>query len=93
MPMQLIRGLHNLKKQSSCVLTIGNFDGVHQGHQKVFSATKKFSKKRKIKFGVLTFTPLPVMFFKKKIKNFRLSSESEKIKLLKTVTNNENYKF
>ncbi len=64
-------------------LAIGNFDGVHQGHQKVFSATKKFSKKRKIKFGVLTFTPLPVMFFKKKIKNFRLSSESEKIKLLK----------
>tara|TARA_B100000029_G_scaffold165271_1_gene161469 strand:- start:42 stop:980 length:939 start_codon:yes stop_codon:yes gene_type:complete len=63
-------------------LAIGNFDGVHTGHQKVFSETKKFSKKRKIKFGVLTFTPLPVMFFEKKIKNFRLSSEPEKIKLL-----------
>ena len=35
MPMQLIRGLHNLKKQSGCVLTIGNFDGVHTGHQEI----------------------------------------------------------
>ena len=62
-------------------IAIGNFDGVHKGHQKVFKNTKKFAKKNKIKFGVLTFTPLPVMFFNKKIKNFRLVSENLKLKL------------
>ena len=64
-------------------LAIGNFDGVHQGHQKVFKETNKFAKTKKIKFGVLTFTPLPIMFFNKNIKNFRLTSENEKIELFK----------
>ena len=64
-------------------IAIGNFDGVHLGHQKVFYETKKFVKKNKIKFGVLTFTPLPAMFFNKKIKNFRLVNEEKKFKLFK----------
>jgi len=64
-------------------IAIGNFDGVHKGHQKVFAETKKFAKKIKAKFGILTFTPLPVMFFNKKIKNFRLTSENEKLKIFK----------
>ena len=64
-------------------LAIGNFDGVHKGHQKVFRETRQFAKKKKVKFGVLTFTPLPVMFFYKNVKNFRLVTEEEKIKLFK----------
>jgi|TARA_B110000438_G_C15722335_1_gene610393 riboflavin kinase/FMN adenylyltransferase len=64
-------------------IVIGNFDGLHKGHQELFKKTKKISLKNKIKFGVLTFTPLPVMFFNKSIKNFRLTSENEKIKLIK----------
>ena len=66
-------------KYKRSAIAIGNFDGVHKGHQKVFQKTKKFSKKNKIKFGILTFTPLPVMFFNKKIKNFRLNSEKQKM--------------
>ena len=62
-------------------IAIGNFDGVHKGHQKIFKFAKKYSKKNKLKFGVLTFSPLPVMFFNKNIKNYRLSSENEKFKL------------
>jgi len=68
-------------KYKRSAIAIGNFDGVHKGHQKVFQKTKKFSKKNKIKFGILTFTPLPVMFFNKKIKNYRLVSENQKLKL------------
>ena len=67
------------KKYKRSSLAIGNFDGVHKGHQKVF----KFARKTKSKFGILTFSPLPVMFFNKKIKNYRLSSEDEKFRLLK----------
>jgi len=71
------------KRYKHSVLAIGNFDGLHKGHQKIFVGAKKFSKKNKIKFGVLTFTPLPVMFFSKKIKNYRLVSEKNKLRLFK----------
>jgi len=71
------------KRYKHSALAIGNFDGLHKGHQKIFVGAKKFSKKNKIKFGVLTFTPLPVMFFSKKIKNYRLVSEKNKLRLFK----------
>ncbi len=64
-------------------IAIGNFDGVHKGHQKVFNKAKKYAKIKKIKFGVLTFSPLPVMFFNKKIINYKLTSEKQKFKLFK----------
>ena len=71
------------KKFKNSAIAVGNFDGVHVGHQKVFKYTKKIAKKNKVKFGVLTFTPLPIMFFNKKIINFRLSSEDHKINTLR----------
>ena len=64
-------------------IAIGNFDGVHKGHQKVFNKAKKYAKIKKIKFGVLTFSPLPVMFFNKRIKNFRIASEDQKLNFFK----------
>ena len=73
--------ISNYYKKSA--LAIGNFDGVHLGHQKVFRETRLIAKRKKIKFGVLTFSPLPVMFFNKNIKNHRLVSENQKLKLLK----------
>ena len=68
------------KNYKGAAIAIGNFDGMHKGHQRVFKKTKKFAKKNKIKFGVLTFTPLPVMFLNKKIKNYRLITENQKLK-------------
>jgi len=69
------------KKYKNSAVAIGNFDGVHKGHQKVFKQAKKYAKKNKIKFGVLTFTPLPAMFFNQNIKNYRLVSENKKFQL------------
>ena len=71
------------KKYKSSAIAIGNFDGVHKGHQRVFVKARKFAKKNKIKFGILTFTPLPAMFFNKKVSNYRLTSEDQKFKILK----------
>ena len=71
------------KKYYNSAVAIGNFDGVHKGHQKVFLKTRKYARRNNIKFGVLTFTPLPVMFFNRKIKNFRLASENQIVDLLK----------
>ena len=81
--MKIFNSANIPKNYKASALAIGNFDGIHKGHQKVFRETKKFAKRKKVKFGVLTFTPLPTMFFYKNIKNFRLASEDEKINLFK----------
>ena len=81
--MKIFNNLNVVKKYKKSAIAIGNFDGVHKGHQKVFKYAKKYAKKLKIKFGILTFSPLPVMFFNKQIKNYKLTSEEEKYNLLK----------
>ena len=42
-------------KYKNSILLIGNFDGLHVGHQKLFNLAKKFKKKFKSKIGVITF--------------------------------------
>ena len=81
--MKIFSNTNIPKNYKRSALAIGNFDGIHKGHQKVFKKTIKFAKKNKIKFGVLTFTPLPVMFFDKKITNHRVLSEDQKLRFLK----------
>ena len=81
--MKIFNNLAISKQYQKSLLAIGNFDGVHIGHQKIFEHAKRHAKKYKSKFGILTFSPLPVMFFNKKIKNYRLASEDEKFKLFK----------
>ena len=49
--------------------------------KKFLSKQKNTQKKNKIKFGVLTFTPLHVMFFNRNIRNCRLVSENKKFQL------------
>ena len=65
------------------IILIGNFDGLHLGHQKLFSLANNFKKKHSLKLGVLTFEPMPKMYFNKTIKNFRISSQEQKIIFLK----------
>jgi riboflavin kinase / FMN adenylyltransferase len=84
--VKLIKIYNNLnlkKNHKGSIILIGNFDGVHQGHQKLFNLAKKFKKKFKLNIGVLTFEPMPKMFFNKKLKNFRISNFDQKINLLK----------
>jgi riboflavin kinase/FMN adenylyltransferase len=63
----------------SSVILIGNFDGLHSGHQKLFKQAQKFKKKLNLKLGVITFDPIPKMFFDKKIKNYRISNFNQKV--------------
>ena len=81
--MKIFNNTKIAKKYKRSSLAIGNFDGVHKGHQKVFIHTKKYARKYNLKFGILTFSPLPIMFFNKKIKNFRIASEDQKFNFLK----------
>ncbi len=65
------------------IILIGNFDGLHIGHQKLFKIANKFKLKHKIKIGVITFDPIPKMFFNPSLKNYRVSNFDQKISFLK----------
>ncbi|MBN2182646.1 MAG: bifunctional riboflavin kinase/FAD synthetase [Sedimentisphaerales bacterium] len=59
--MRVLESISELKKvKSGCVLTIGNFDGVHYGHQEILSAAKKISEKYRAECIAMTFEPHPV---------------------------------
>ena len=70
------------KRYKRSIILIGNFDGVHLGHQKLFKLAQSYKKKYKLKIGVINFDPMPKMFFNKSLKNFRLSSIEQKLNLL-----------
>ncbi len=47
--------------EKGCVLTIGNFDGVHIGHQEILSAAKQTAAERRTQLLVMTFEPHPLV--------------------------------
>ncbi|HEX5638012.1 MAG TPA: bifunctional riboflavin kinase/FAD synthetase, partial [Gammaproteobacteria bacterium] len=61
--MQLIRGLHNLKHHQPCALTIGNFDGVHRGHQALLQRLVDTARQLQLPACVMSFEPLPQEYF------------------------------
>ena len=71
------------KSHKKSIILIGNFDGLHSGHQKLFKEAQKYKKKFKVKIGVVTFDPIPKMFFNPKFKNYRISNFNQKIEILK----------
>ena len=81
--MKIYKNTNLNKKFHRGVIAIGNFDGVHLGHQKVIKEAKKKAVKNKLPFGIMTFEPVPVMFFNPKIKNHRINSLEQKKKQLK----------
>ena len=82
--MKLYKNFNVSKNHKKSIILIGNFDGLHTGHQKLFRLANNYKKKFKLNIGVVTFEPMPKMFFNKKIKNFRLSSINQKNKILES---------
>jgi len=81
--MIIYKNLNIKKEHRNSVVAIGNFDGLHAGHQKVLKEAKKKAISKKLKFGLITFEPVPTMFFNKNIKNHRINSQNQKIYFLK----------
>ena len=80
--VKLYKNFNISKNHKESIILIGNFDGVHLGHQKLFKLAKFYKKKYNLKIGVINFDPMPKMFFNKSLKNFRLSSINQKLNLL-----------
>ena len=69
-------------KDSLC-LTIGNFDGFHNGHQEILKTLKKISIDKKLLSAVMSFDPHPRSFFYKDVNNFNIYTKKDKLNFLK----------
>ena len=80
--VKLYKNFNINENHKKSIILIGNFDGIHLGHQKLFKLAKLYKKKYKSKIGVINFNPMPKMFFNKSLKNFRLLNIDQKLDLL-----------
>ncbi len=82
--MQLIRGLHNLRPEHrGCVATIGNFDGVHLGHQAVIGQLAEKADELCLPTVLMTFEPQPMEYFRPEQVPSRLMRLREKVQALR----------
>jgi riboflavin kinase / FMN adenylyltransferase len=61
--MKVFRGLPNAASRAPCALTIGNFDGVHRGHQVLLARVREAATRLGVEAAVMTFEPHPREFF------------------------------
>lgn len=81
--MELIRGpLHLTRQLSRCVVTMGNFDGLHLGHQQLLTALRQQSQLLQAPSVVITFEPQPKEFFNPTRAHPRLMRFHEKWRFL-----------
>ena len=81
--MKIIRNT-NLE-QLPCVVTIGNFDGVHLGHQALLTEVKERAHDLKLESAIITFEPNPKDYFSQNKPQTRISSLREKIELFNEI--------
>lgn len=81
--MELIRGIHNLRaRHLGSVVTIGNFDGVHRGHQVILAGLKEAGRALALPDTVMIFEPQPQEFFQGAQAPARLMNWRDKIDAL-----------
>jgi riboflavin kinase / FMN adenylyltransferase len=81
--MKLIRGIHNPgQAPHGCVLTIGNFDGVHRGHQALLQRLRAEGRERGLPVVVMIFEPQPLELFATDNAPARLTRLRDKVRYL-----------
>jgi riboflavin kinase/FMN adenylyltransferase len=72
--MRIYRHYNDLPQHDlGAAIAIGNFDGVHLGHQKVINTAGEVARRTGVSWGVLTFEPHPRLVFNRHISPFRLT--------------------
>ena len=81
--MEVIRGIDNIKRRfKDPAVTIGNFDGVHLGHQLLFKTVREQAQATGGKSVVITFDPHPVRVLRPQIDLKLISKCSKKLELI-----------
>jgi len=70
----------------SCVVAIGNFDGVHRGHQALLARAQEIAAREGKPWGVVTFEPHPRSFFRPEQPVFRLTPPDLKLRLINALS-------
>jgi riboflavin kinase/FMN adenylyltransferase len=84
--MELVRGLQNIPKAArGCVLTVGNYDGVHLGHQQMIRAVKRRAAELSTAATVLVFEPSSKEFIDPDGAPARLTRWREKFAALQAI--------
>ncbi len=81
--MRLIRHLSDYSSKEKIVATIGNFDGIHLGHQALLKQVTDIATNNNYKSLMISFEPHPGVYFKRTVKQFRILSLKNKIRRLK----------
>lgn len=84
--MQIIRDFQNINPSfQNTALTIGNFDGIHLGHQEILRNAQRIASSENLKSALLTFEPHPLKIIRpEQIFDKKLCSLSQKLSFLKT---------
>ncbi len=83
--MKYFKSLHELDSSiNDCVLAIGNFDGVHRGHQALIGEAKRIADEHQKHVGILTFEPHPRALFRPDERPFRITPENMKRRQLES---------
>ncbi|NND89569.1 MAG: bifunctional riboflavin kinase/FAD synthetase [Granulosicoccus sp.] len=82
--MQLIRGLNRWPDTCDSVITIGNFDGVHLGHQAMFRAVRRAADTHALPATVVSFEPLPHEYFSPRAAPCRLQGLRDRVACIRT---------
>ena len=80
--MNVVNGIENYKADSKSILTIGTFDGVHLGHQKIIASLVTKAKQQSLQANILTFFPHPRMVLQKESNLKLIDTLEEKRNLL-----------
>jgi len=85
--MKVFRGLPNAAARAPCALTIGNFDGVHLGHQALLARVRAAADRLGLEAAVMTFEPHPREFFAQRMGDIakappRIANLRDKLKSL-----------
>ncbi|HVZ69746.1 MAG TPA: bifunctional riboflavin kinase/FAD synthetase [Rhizomicrobium sp.] len=81
--MRIFRHYHDIPDAyKGAVVALGNFDGVHRGHQALIGEARRMAEERKAPFGVIAFEPHPQEFFKPQSESFRLTPFRTKARLI-----------
>ncbi|MGB5093327.1 MAG: bifunctional riboflavin kinase/FAD synthetase [Parvibaculum sp.] len=84
--MKIIRHFDNVPiALKGAVLALGNFDGVHLGHQKVIGEARRVAEELDVPLGVLVFEPHPRQYFAPDAPFFRLTPFRAKARLLESL--------
>ena len=83
--MQILSNLFEIKLSKATIATIGTFDGIHIGHQKILNSLARFARENSLKSVVITFDPHPRKIINKKNSIGLINTIEEKKEKLKTL--------